>query len=54
MMHKQLGKLMQEINKKFGGLNIIFSGDFHQLEPVGRGKLPIYKDNNCPYFIDLG
>ena len=25
MMHKQLGKLKQEINKKFGGLNIIFS-----------------------------
>ena len=19
---------------------------------TGRGKLPIYKDNNCPYFID--
>ena len=47
MMHKQLGKLKQEINKKFGGLNLIFSGDFQQLEPVGRGKLPIYKDNNC-------
>ena len=52
MMHKQFGKLKQEINKKFGGLNIIFSGDFWQLEPAGRGKLPIYKDNNCPYFID--
>ena len=44
MMYKQLGKLK-------GGLNIMFSGDFRQLEPVGRGKLPIYKDN-CPYFID--
>ena len=52
MMHKQLDKLKQEINKKFGGLNIIFSGDLRQLEPVGRGKLPIYKDNNCPYSID--
>ena len=51
MMHKQLGKLKQEINKKFGGLNIIFSGDFWQLEPVGRGKSPIYKDE-CLYFID--
>ena len=51
MMHKQLGKLKQEINKKFGGVNIIFSGDFQQLELVGRGKLPIYKDN-CPYFMD--
>ena len=52
MMHKQLGKLKQEINMKFSGLNIIFSGDFRQLEPVGRGKLPIYKDNECPYFVD--
>ena len=51
MMHKQLGKLKQEINKKFGGLNVIFSGDFWQLELVGRGKSPIYKDE-CPYFID--
>ena len=51
-MHKQLGKLTQDINKKFGGLNIIFSGDFQQLEPVGSGKLTIYKDNNFPYFID--
>ena len=52
MIHKQLGKLKQEMNKTFCCLNIIFSGDFWQLEPVGRGKLPIYKDNNCPYFID--
>ena len=52
IMHKQLGKLKQDINMKFGDLNIIFSGDLRQLEPVGRGKLPIYKDNNCPYFID--
>ena len=51
MMHRQLGKLNKEINKKFSGLNIIFSGDFQQLELVGRGKLPIYKDD-CPYFID--
>ena len=51
MMHKQLGKLKQEIHKKYSGLNIIFSGDFWQLEPVGRGKSPIYKDD-CPYFID--
>ena len=51
MMHKQLGKLKQQMNKKFGGLNIIFSGDFWQLEPVGRGKLLIYKDNECPYFV---
>ena len=52
MMHKQLSKLKQDINMKFGGLNIIFSGDFRQLEPVGRGKLPIYKDDECPYFVE--
>ena len=51
MMHKQLGKLKQQIDKKSGGLNLIFSGDFRQLEPVGRGKLPIYKDK-CPYFVE--
>ena len=51
IMHKQLGKHKQDINKKFGGLNIIFSGNFQQLEPVGRGKLPMYKDD-CPYIID--
>ena len=51
MMHIQLGKLKKEINKKFGGSNIIFSGDFWQLEPFRRGKLPIYKDD-CPYFTD--
>ena len=28
MMHKQLGKLKQEITKKFGGLSIKISGDF--------------------------
>ena len=28
IMHKQSGKLTQDINKKFGGLNILFSGDF--------------------------
>ena len=48
MMHKQLGKLKQEINKKFGGLNIIFSGDFWQLESVGRGKLQYTKTMNVP------
>ena len=51
MMHKQFGKLKQEINKKFGGVKIIFLGDFWQLELVGRGKFPIYKDD-CLYFID--
>ena len=32
MMHKQFYKFKQEINKKSSGLNIIFSGDFWQLE----------------------
>ena len=51
MMHKQLGKLKQEINKKFSGINIILSGDFQELEPVGRAKFLIYKDD-CLYFSD--
>ena len=51
MMHKQLCTLKQDTYNKFCGLNILISGDFQQIEPVGRGKVPIYK-GNCPYFID--
>jgi hypothetical protein len=35
----------------FGGLDIIFSGDFRQLEPVGALKKPEYT-KDCPEFRD--
>jgi len=35
----------------YGGLDIIFSGDFRQLEPVGEGKSPVYSEP-CPEFKD--
>ena len=48
MIHKNVSKLKQELTKKYGGINIIFSGDFRQLEPVGSN--PIYEED-CPYFV---
>ena len=30
--------LKQNQNKPFGGINIVFSGDMRQLEPVGADK----------------
>ena len=48
MIHRNVSKLKQEFTKKYGGINIIFSGDFRQLEPVGSN--PIYEED-CPYFV---
>jgi hypothetical protein len=41
-IHKHLGWLLEETTKKFGGINIIFSGDFRQMEPCMT--LPIYSE----------
>lgn len=47
--HENLKQCMQEHYKMYGGLNIVFAGDFSQLEPVKKD--PIYKDDNyCPEF----
>ena len=44
-----LRALKQKPDKPYGGLDIIFSGDLRQLEPVGAKKKAIYMDN-CPQF----
>jgi PIF1-like helicase/Helitron helicase-like domain at N-terminus len=50
-MHKQLSRLKEKIHSRYGGINIIFSGDFRQLEPVGQFKRPIYAEA-VPEFVD--
>ena len=48
-MHEHLQKLMVNRFDAYGGLNVIFAGDYSQLEPVGRE--PVYKDGHfCPEF----
>ena len=48
-LHQNCIQLMQNHYASYGGLNIVFAGDYSQLKPVGQGKLPIY-DDYCPYF----
>ena len=42
-----LRNLKQNQTKPFGGINIVFSGDFRQLEPVGEKKT-VY-EQECPF-----
>ena len=51
MINTKLRQLKQQQYLQYGGINIVFSGDFRQLEPVGANKLPIY-DENVPQFRD--
>ena len=39
------------LEEYYGGFNVIFVGDFRQLDPVGRG-LKIYQDLLCPEWYD--
>ena len=50
-LHKKIRRLKQQLNSKYGGLSIIFSGDFRQMEPIGAFKKPVYEEN-CPEFRD--
>ena len=48
---QKLRMLKQCTDQRFGGLDIVFAGDFRQLKPV-RAKAAIYGDGNCPQFWD--
>ena len=48
-IHDNLSKLMGEHHAKYGGLNVVYTGDFSQLEPVNKD--PVYKDGSrCAFF----
>jgi hypothetical protein len=44
----KMRKLMENNYENYGGCNIVFSGDFSQMEPVRRQ--PIYKTGDVPQF----
>jgi len=44
-------KILTQSHLPFGGISVVFSGDFRQLEPPGRFSKPLYEDN-CPAFRD--
>lgn len=48
-LHSNCIQLLQNHYAEYGGLNIVFAGDYSQLKPVGQGKKPIYNDY-CPAF----
>ena len=53
-INNKLGVLKQNAQAKFGGIDIIFSGDFRQLEPIvtkGEDAKPIY-ESDCIEFKD--
>jgi len=49
-LHKQLSALKEARSKKYGGLNIVFAGDFRQLKPVGEKSL--YEDTGLAQWHD--
>ena len=48
-MHEHLKFYMQDHYGMYGGLNIVFAGDFSQLEPVNRDPM-CKNDNHCAEF----
>lgn len=47
-IQKHCGILKKRTFEKYGRMNIVFAGDYSQLEPVGRS--PIYNGPECPAF----
>ena len=50
-IHKNLQHLRQCLGLPYGGINIVFSGDLRQLEPIGIDAKPVYTED-CPEFKD--
>ena len=48
-IHECLKTLMENSYLKCGGINVVFAGDYCQLEPVCQGK-PVYKESFVPEF----
>jgi hypothetical protein len=48
LINRRLGQLSQKYGKRFGGYNIMFAGDFYQLEPVK--VFPLYGGTPIPEF----
>jgi hypothetical protein len=47
-IQEHCGLLMKRIFEKYGRLNVVFAGDFSQLEPVAR--TPLYEEQETPAF----
>ena len=43
--------LMDKRIGAYGGVDIAFMGDFHQLPPVGRGAQTIYDTQACEFYL---
>jgi PIF1-like helicase/Helitron helicase-like domain at N-terminus len=49
-LHEKLGELTENRGSKYGGINVVFAGDFAQLEPIS-GK-PLYADTDFRLWHD--
>jgi flagellar biosynthesis GTPase FlhF len=45
-IYKNICILKQNLQEPFGGVHMIFSGDFRQLEPIGNSQLTLFSTNN--------
>ena len=49
-MQDHICQLMREFFKMYGGLSIVFAGDYSQLEPVRQKGTTVYNVDYCPEF----
>ena len=49
-LNEQLGKLKEKRSDRYGGLDMVFTGDFAQLEPIGG--YPLYYETNFSIWHD--